>query len=108
MLEVQSAQDRLVQAEFNVGRARHIVRESGFPDVFRPMTRTKPSPTFKFGSTQFHLRTFELFADHTMQNIASLQIPNIGIIVSLSSWIECDFFCFGLRVSVRNLYVRLL
>jgi hypothetical protein len=41
MLKLQRAQDRLMEADHQVGRAQHIARKSGFSEIFSPMTHIK-------------------------------------------------------------------
>jgi hypothetical protein len=60
MLKVESAQNRLMEAEFNVGRARHIARASGFCDVFRKR-RTTRTPTVQLGGMQIPFFTVKSF-----------------------------------------------
>jgi hypothetical protein len=40
MLKLQGAQDRLADADRQIGRAQHIARESGFSDVFSQRTHS--------------------------------------------------------------------
>lgn len=72
-LKVQKARKRLTQANFNVGRARHIARRSGFSDVFLPV---QPVKRYQIGGMHPFFVKFEtLFIVHTMQIPTSFQLP---------------------------------
>ncbi|KAH9010643.1 hypothetical protein EDB85DRAFT_2160979 [Lactarius pseudohatsudake] len=43
MLDLQKAQARLTEADYRVGRARFILRKSGFDDVFREQSLSRHS-----------------------------------------------------------------
>jgi hypothetical protein len=53
MLSLQRAQDGLMEADYRVGKARHIARKNGFSDVFRQHTCVTGHPILKFRRTQF-------------------------------------------------------
>lgn len=87
MLSVQKAQDRLMEADFRVGKARQIARKNGFSDVFRQQTRVRDCSIIKLGRMQFlffvTFRAFNPFFYHAEYHFATLPESEDHFVVTL-------------------------